>query len=118
MKLTSLFAILILAATVLTSGADAQNNMKSWQIATAQKLADNQTYPRSALANEVEGRAMVKIKVAKDGSILEHSLMESTGSEVLDREVPKVMQRVGSLPKLPIDRDHVSIVIPLVWSLG
>lgn len=118
MKFASALIVLLLIGFCGSTSVSADAAMDGWRSAAVKTFVQNQTYPRSALASETEGRAMVMVRVSKDGSILDHNLMQSTGSAVLDREVSKVIERVGQLSPVPGGDEVVTLVVPLVWSLG
>lgn len=102
-----------LLATAATADA-----LGDWRKAVAKKVSENQVYPRSALAREIEGRAVLLIKVSKDGTIFEHKVLQPTGEQVLDREIPKLVKRVSPLPALPAGENDASLVLPLTWSIN
>ena len=61
----------------------------------SKQLLKKQTYPRAALRKEVEGKVRVEINVDREGNIVAHSIKSSSGHDVLDREVPKLLKRVS-----------------------
>ena len=114
-KLTLIIASIALASSL--SAVSAFNSMGDWQKAVVTKVAKTQTYPRSAIAREIEGKAKVKVSVAADGTITSHEVVEATGEDVLDREIPKLITKLSPLPALPAGRDAITFVLPLNWSL-
>ena len=113
----------VIVATALTftgfaSSANAQD-ISGWQKEVSKKIAKKQSYPRAALRKELQGKAKVEINVDRDGNIVAHSLQSSTGHEVLDREVPKLMKRASPLPAPPADAtdSQLTMVVPLAWVL-
>lgn len=115
-KVVAAFA---LAFTVGFVGTPAEaSDMASWKKAVAQKVAKKQKYPRSALAREIEGRAKVRLSVAADGAITSHEIVEETGEAVLDREIPKLVDRLNPLPTLPDGKTEMTFVLPLNWRLN
>lgn len=105
----------VLATLSVAVPAEAAD-MKTWQRAVVKKIAKSQTYPRSALSREIEGTAKVRIMIAADGSITGHEIVKATGEAVLDREIPKLVERLNPLPELPTG-EGLSLVLPLTWSL-
>lgn len=103
-------------STLIFSVPAEANDMRKWQVSVAKKIAASQTYPRSALSNEIEGTAKVRIVIAADGTITEHEVVEPTGEQVLDREIPKLVDRLNPLPALPTGKG-LTLVLPLTWSL-
>lgn len=92
-------------------------SMQEWQAAVVKKLTTKQKYPRAALSREIEGRAKVRLVVSADGSITNHEIIENTGEDVLDREIPKLLKRMNPLPSLPENKTELAFILPLVWTL-
>ncbi|GHF14111.1 hypothetical protein GCM10017044_05250 [Kordiimonas sediminis] len=105
------------AALLMGSAVSAAGDMKSWQQAVVKMVQKNQKYPRSAVSREIEGKAKVRISVAADGAITTYEIAEATGETVLDREIPKLMERLNPLPALPEGQTELTFVLPLNWSL-
>jgi len=108
---------LMFAFTVVVAPAQA-SDMASWKKAVAKKVAKKQKYPRSALSREIEGRAKIRLHVAADGAITAHEVVEETGESILDREIPKLVDRLNPLPALPDGKTELSFVLPLNWRLN
>lgn len=120
-KKLNTFVASLIALTFALSIASAPahaDDMKKWQVEVIKAVAKNQRYPRSAIAREIEGRAKVRLVVAADGTITSHEVVEATGEEVLDREIPKLMEKLNPLPALPGGQDELSFLLPLTWSLN
>ncbi|WP_374764793.1 energy transducer TonB [Yunchengibacter salinarum] len=100
-----------------TSGAVHANAVQDWAKGVMQKVASEQRYPRSALMREIEGRAEVKVTVSADGTIVSHEVTTPTGEAVLDREIPRLVERISPLKPLPDGRDSLTFTMPLAWSL-
>ncbi|MBL4602735.1 MAG: energy transducer TonB [Emcibacteraceae bacterium] len=113
----------VVVATALTftgfvTSANAQD-ISGWQKAVNKKIAKKQSYPRAALRKELQGRAKVEINIDREGNIVAHTLTASTGHDLLDREVPKLMKRASPLPAPPseVSDSQLTFVIPLAWVL-
>ncbi|MCC3861466.1 energy transducer TonB [Pseudemcibacter aquimaris] len=94
-------------------------DISGWQKEVSKKIAKKQTYPRAALRKELEGKVQVEINVDREGNIVAHSIKASSGHDVLDREIPKLMKRVSPLPTPPADASdaQLTMVVPLAWAL-
>ncbi|GHF14118.1 hypothetical protein GCM10017044_05260 [Kordiimonas sediminis] len=114
-KISALIALTV--AISFTGAVTAAGDMGSWQKAVIKKVQENQKYPRSAVSREIEGKAKVRISVGADGAITAHEVVEATGETVLDREIPKLMERLNPLPALPEGQTELTFVLPLNWSL-
>lgn len=112
-----LAASLLLAAALPVVAAAA--DMKSWQREVAQTVASKQVYPRSALRKELEGSAKVRITMDRTGAISNFELIEGTGHDELDREVPKLIERINPLPSPPAELADADLtfILPLAWAL-
>jgi len=117
---TTLVGLAAAAALAMTTAEPAQaSNGKQWQRKIAKVVAENQVYPRSAMRREIEGKAKVKVTVKRDGSISNFEILKKTGHEALDREVPKLIERVDPLPEPPsnVEDSQLTFIIPLAWVL-
>lgn len=94
-------------------------DINSWQNDVSKAIAKKQVYPRAALRKELEGKANVEINVDREGNIVAHSLKSSTGHELLDNEIAKLMERVSPLPKPPanVSDKELTMVVPLAWTI-
>lgn len=114
-------SVVVATALTFTGFATSVNaqDISGWQKQVNQKIAKKQSYPRAALRKELEGRAKVEINVDREGNIVAHSLQTSTGHDLLDREVDKMMKRATPLPAPPADATdgQLTMVVPLAWVL-
>ena len=118
MKMTNLAAAFaVLLSLFSTASVFAAEPLNAWRSQAVRKIVGNMTYPRSAVNREIEGRAMVKVIVNDSGEIAEHQIIQATGQAVLDREIPKILERANPLPTLPADAGTVTVMVPLVWAL-
>ncbi|MFC4346401.1 energy transducer TonB [Kordiimonas lipolytica] len=120
MFVTNALKSAVVAATVLvavSSQVTAADTMQSWKVALLRAVSQNQSYPRAALMREIEGKAKVRLIVAADGTITAHEILEATGQDLLDREIPKLVAKLNPLPALPEGQTDMKIVLPLEWAL-
>ncbi|WP_417462250.1 energy transducer TonB [Kordiimonas sp.] len=114
-KASMLAAALVFGTSVSHEAfADA---MSDWQKAVVHKVAAKQVYPRMAVAQQIEGKAKVRLTVAADGTISHFEIVEPTGEDVLDKSIPKLVERLSPLPALPDGQNELSFMLPLNWSL-
>ena len=107
-------------AFVIVGEAKAQD-IKGWQKAIVAKIRDNQDYPRSAITRQLEGRAQIRVTIGADGTIQDYEILEQTGHDVLDRQVPRLLKRLDPLPAPPaklLKDGSFTFKLPLVWRLG
>jgi periplasmic protein TonB len=86
-----------------------------WQKQVISMVVKVQTYPRAAQVRKEHGTAKVRVKVAANGAIEGVELMQSSGSDILDKEAQKMMEKIGSFPAPAAGA--VSLVVPITWVL-
>lgn len=96
-----------------TMEADYLATLASW-------LARHKRYPRAARRRNLEGVATLSFRVNAAGNVLRYEVTNSSGYEVLDREVVNMLQRAEPLPSLPRDlgRATLDITIPIRFELS
>lgn len=114
---THFLAAALLVLSFASTPAAATLDMDSWKKAVVKQVVQKQKYPRSAMAREIEGRAIVRLNVSADGTVQSHEIVESTGAAVLDREIPRLVKRL-ELPALPEGMEETSLRLPLDWRLN
>ena len=112
-------AFVVAVTTVIASQGAMAGDLRSWQRSIAKAVASKQVYPRSALRREIEGSAKVRVTVDRSGKIASFEMIQATGHDELDREVPKLMNRIDPLPAPPADvsEDQLTFVLLLSWVL-
>lgn len=115
----ALIAVFAMVTTLTVTGNANAADLKGWKRKVAMTVAKKQVYPRSALRREIEGAAKVKVTVDHSGKIASFEVLKPTGHDVLDREIPRLMERIDPLPKPPADAsdDQLTFIIPLAWVL-
>ncbi|MBL4602736.1 MAG: TonB family protein [Emcibacteraceae bacterium] len=121
-KVMKVFVSVCMASIMVFVGLTGSVNARDindWKKEVGIVIAKKQVYPRAALRREIEGRIKVEINIDREGNILAHNIKLSSGHEVLDREVSKLMKRVNPLPKPPVKAkaNELTLVIPLAWEL-
>lgn len=92
--------------------ADYAALLKSW-------LGRHMHYPVQARLNGIEGTAVVRVVMSRDGRILSYQLEQSSGHAVLDREAIEAVKRSAPLPPLPPEMKQIELKLrlPLVFSV-
>ncbi len=108
------------AGSMNIAAADDKADIKKWQRALMTKVSKKTPYPRSAIAKEIEGSAKVRITIDRTGAVLNFEIVQATGEPVLDKVIPKVMEKINPLPKPPaaLPDKNLTFVVPLGWRLG
>lgn len=84
-----------------------------------QQLERNKVYPRNAQQRRQQGSAMLRIAINRGGRVLSYRIEQSSGYELLDREVAAMVQRASPLPPIPagLDIDRLEVVVPVEFFL-
>lgn len=110
--LCALAALAALATASPGHAADAAFDAKVVKLVTA-----FYSYPRSAELRHEQGRAKVRIVIAASGKPVSIELVESTGSQILDREALRIPAKVGTYPAPPGGATY-TIIVPIRWQIG
>lgn len=116
----AMFAVITALSTILWAApAFGADSMGEWKRAVAERIREEQSYPRSALARRIEGRAAVAVTINAKGNILDYKIKRETGKNVLDREIPRLVRRLDPLPALPEGaiEGKVTITLPFAWRM-
>jgi len=89
----------------------------AWQAKVVKLVTANYSYPRSAELRREQGRAIVKVVISATGKPVSVQLIQSSGSEILDREALRIPMKVGTFPATPTGAD-IAIVVPINWQIG
>jgi protein TonB len=75
-------------------------------------------FPRKAARKRQYGRALVKFRIHRDGSISGISVARSSGHEVLDKAAKKIVRKASKkFPRFPekLKTDDLSYLVPIVF---
>lgn len=92
--------------------ADYMARLSAW-------LEKHKRYPRRARMRRQEGTALLRFVIDRQGRVVEYSIRESSGHDILDREVTAMLQRAQPLPGIPEDirRGRLELVVPVQFFL-
>ena len=113
-----LFGVLLTAA-VPTEASYAQS-IRDWQVKVLKSIQSSQSYPRSALARKLEGAAKIRLSIDRSGMIKDFTVVNGTGHDVLDRQIPRLMKRIDPLPAPPdaLPDKNLTFNLPVIWKLS
>jgi protein TonB len=82
-------------------------------------LEKHKEYPYRAQVRHEEGVALLFFVMDRDGRVLEFRITQSSGSELLDREVADMIERAQPLPKMPdsMTQTLLKLVVPVQFFL-
>lgn len=58
-------------------------------------------YPYNAMRRKIQGTGRIKVEINRNGDVVRWDLIQSTGSDILDREIARVAGEVDRLDPLP-----------------
>lgn len=119
-KSTAIAASFVAAASIAGVSSSVQaDEIKDWRVSVVKQIAKKHIYPRSAISREIEGKARVRITMARSGEITNFEILEPTGQSILDKTIPKIIKKLSPLPEPPasLPDDKLSFVIPFTWRL-
>lgn len=114
MNRVAILAAVSMAGLCVTTAAKANDG--DWRRKVGQLIKANYSYPRSAQHRGEQGRAQIKIAISAAGKVLSVSLVESSGSAILDREAVRIPMKVGSFPPPPTG-GKVELVYPINFKM-
>lgn len=84
--------------------SEARTGHDSWEARVMARLERYRRYPNAARARRQEGITQLRVSVARDGSLLNLALEQSSGFAMLDQAALDTFRRAAPLPKVPADR--------------
>ncbi len=91
---------------------DYLTRLQSW-------LERHKQYPTAAQRRRQQGTAMLYFVMDRDGRVLDYRIQQSTGHQLLDREIADMIQRAQPLPPMPeaMTQARLEVVVPVQFSL-
>jgi periplasmic protein TonB len=91
----------------------------SWETSLVKHLEQFKRYPSGAQAQGQEGVVMLSFSVDRDGHVLAHQIVQSSGHPELDAEVMAMIERAQPLPPFPADMTDtkLDLTVPIRFSL-
>jgi periplasmic protein TonB len=91
----------------------------SWQTELVRRLEQYKRYPGDAQSRGVEGIVMLSFSVDRNGRVLAHEIVRSSGHPELDKEVVSMIERAQPLPPFPpsMPEDKLNLTVPIRFSL-
>ncbi|MGE0259971.1 MAG: energy transducer TonB [Alphaproteobacteria bacterium] len=90
-----------------------------YRVALSTWLERHKIYPEAARRRGEQGSAILRFRVARNGSILTYQLVRSTGHAALDAAVDEMM-RGATLPPFPasMTQPEIAVSVPIRFSLS
>ena len=91
----------------------------SWQTELVRRLQQAKRYPSEARSRREEGVVTLNFRVNRDGRVLAHEIVQSSGHPELDNEVISMIERAQPLPPFPpsMPEDQLNLTVPIRFSL-
>lgn len=83
------------------------------------KIASYTRYPALARNKDIEGIVSIAFTILSDGLTEDITIVESSGSKILDKEAVKTVKRASPFPSIPerFERNLLTIKVPFVFVL-
>lgn len=105
-------------ANFSSNSSTAISGHQGWQSEVHQRLAKAKRYPRAALRFRSTGVSQVKITVDSKGEVVSASLINSSGTKILDKEALATINRAAPFPAPPetlLVEGRVELIAPIVF---
>lgn len=91
----------------------------SWQTSLVRHLEQYKRYPSSAQERGEEGVVLLGFSVDRNGHVLQHHVVRSSGYPALDEEVTSMIERAQPLPPFPatMTEAKLDLTVPIRFSL-
>lgn len=91
-----------------------------YELQIAHWVERHRDYPLVARRRGLEGTAIVRLRLAADGSLLQAQIVRDTGHVLLDRAALGMVERAAPYPRAPAELGTapVEILVPIQFSLG
>ncbi|MEC9341989.1 MAG: TonB family protein [Pseudomonadota bacterium] len=103
-----------------TLDAAVVNAQQRYLAELARWLERHKRYPRQARSRGIEGTTSVRFTLNRDGQLLAHQMVESSGFGVLDRAAESLLARASPFPEPPpeiTDTFPLTLVVPVAYRL-
>ena len=106
------------SANFASSAAAPVSGHHGWESDIHQRLAKAKRYPRAALRFRSTGASQVKIIVDNQGQLVSASLINSSGTKLLDKEALATIERAAPFPmphETLLANGKVELIAPIVF---
>lgn len=100
-------------------GQTAKQNRAKYEQILAAWLHRNQYYPMLARKQGMEGLAIVRMIINRDGSLVSYTIIQKTSYDVLNSAIDKIMNRSNPFPAVPDNLEGTTIIatVPIQFKL-
>lgn len=106
------------AVSTTTSTAMVDSAVSPYVRSVQMKISQAITYPYEALQKKWQGTVKLKLRILKDGSLAEASVLESSGHPVFDQDALNTAKIVAPYQSFSPDvkSDSLTLTLPIVYS--
>ena len=99
---------------------DYEKILSDYSYSIRMKVASAQVYPEFAREKNKQGKAILSIKLGRNGNVLNVSVGNSSGHEVLDEAAVKAIKDAAPYPKIPdkLNRQYVLLKLPISFIIN
>ena len=101
---------------------DEKINPKDYKSVISKLIAKNRVYPQKAQLNSIEGDVKAKFKIDKQGNLLDVTISQSSGHQILDDAAISAIKKTAPFPKPPAELvgNHagMSLTVPFDFNLN
>ena len=90
----------------------------TWNEQVRKEIEEKHYYPRTALAQGIQGQVKVRLTMEPDGRVQGVQIVKSSGNDILDSEAMRLATRLKKLPAVPNAKGGLSIVVPLTYRIA
>ena len=105
-------SLIALFATIATPGFSQTNTLEEWRKQISIQLMSNKRFPREAIS--AIGTAKVVFVLDRQGQLISHQLLESSGNRAFDEESLAIVDRSGPfpIPPLGLETRYLRMTVP------
>jgi protein TonB len=111
------------AATIVEGVANGSDTVEKARVSyhdmVATLLARAKRYPERAVRNHITGSGTLRVKIAREGSVVSVEVVDSTESPILDEELHRMVERASPFPAFPqgMTTTDVALLVPVSFRL-
>lgn len=94
------------------SAANYYGRLASW-------LNRHKRYPAQARRQRAQGTVKVRFTIDRNGRLLSHQMVSSSGHRLLDQEAEAMLKRASPMPTIPaaLNRSRLTVTLPVNFKL-
>lgn len=107
------------AALLQAQAEEEQDAIQSYLSFVFQSLESHKRYPRIAERRGLDGKAVLRFTVRRDGEVIDPQIVEVDGHSSFGDAALRALTRVGQLPQFPeeIRRREILVEVPITYQL-